>query len=221
MSLLGETTVTREQVAQIVTPMRQTSTYQPVQNGEFLDMLEDVADSKGLVLENPKFGLARKGQRMFGVYKVTGRNHFDGAVELMLGVRNAFDGSVSAGICFGAKVMVCSNLVFTGYAGENGVAGGAFHRHVTKVKTPSLVPRLRDRIEGALGQVDTFMRVQNNFYSHLRDTEIDDNRASDVIIQAARQNVIPKKDILDISDEWLTPQHEDFRDKNAWSLYNA
>ena len=184
-------------------------------------MLENVADSMGLALEEPQFGLAREGQRMFGVYKVRGKNHFDGDVELILGVRNAFDGSISAGICFGSKVIVCQNMVFTGYAGENGTAGGAFHRHVTKVKTPSLVPRLRDKITGALEQVDTFINVQNRFYSHLRDTEIDDNRASNVIIEAARCNVIPKKDILDISNEWLTPQHEDFRDRNAWSLYNA
>jgi len=220
MSLLGKI-VTREQVVQRVVPMRQTATYQPIQNGDFLDMLENVADSMGLALEEPRFGLAREGQRMFGVYKVLGKNHFDGAVELMLGVRNAFDGSISAGICFGSTVIVCENLVFTGYAGENSVAGRAFHRHVTKVKTPSLVPRLRDKIEGALAQVDAFVKVQNDFYTHLQNTEIDNNMASDVIIQTARQNVIPKKDILDISNEWLNPQHEDFKDRNAWSLYNA
>ena len=221
MSLIAEKKVTRQQVIQPVVPMRQTDTYQPVQNGDFLDMLENVAESHGLELGEPQFGEARARQRMFGVYPVNGKNHFGEMVQLMLGVRNAFDGSISAGICFGAKVLVCSNLVFTGYAGEDGIAGKAFHRHVRKTLTPTLVPRLRDRIDAALYQVDNFIGLQNQFYTHLRDTKISEDRASETIIQAARRNVIPKKDILDISDEWLNPQHEDFKDRNAWSLFNA
>lgn len=233
MSLTCSNRVSYEQVIQPVQPTRQTSTYRPIQNRDLLEMLAAVALTHGLDLKNPQFGETKERQRMFGVYEVGGRNHFDNQVRLMLGVRNAFDGMVSASICFGSEVFVCSNMIFTGYANGNGVSGGASHRHVSNSRNPSLTLRLRDRVDMALGQVDKFINFQNKFYGRLRDTKLNDNRASRLIIEAARQNVIPKKDILTVSDEWNLPVrgpkneeeqahfHEEFKPRNAWSLHNA
>ena len=82
---------TFEEVIRPVVPMRDTSTYRPISNLVLLNMLKNVADMQGLELKNPEYGLARKGQRMFGVFEVEGHDHLNGQVKMMMGVRNAFD----------------------------------------------------------------------------------------------------------------------------------
>jgi hypothetical protein len=216
---------TYNQVIQPVVPLRDTRTYQPIQNKELLDMLALAAKEFGLELQSPEdaeYGEARKRQHMFGVFEITGHDHFDNQVKLMLGVRNAFDGSMSVGICFGSKVFVCSNLCFSGYVDDEiGIVGHTSHYHKVRRGQSSLAPRLRTKFSSALKQVDAFKDFQNNFYNGLRDTRLSTNDGYEVIIDAARNDVLPQKDILRVANEWNEPSHQEFADRNAWSLHNA
>ncbi|HUS49792.1 MAG TPA: DUF932 domain-containing protein, partial [Candidatus Paceibacterota bacterium] len=128
MSLIAESgpCTIEEVLSQPIPP--KTKSYQPVSNKELVEMLYNVADSKGLKLTEPKWGMSRLGQRVFGTYKVENQFNLDREAQFMLGVRNSSDKSLAAGVCFGCKVFVCSNLVFTGYANEeNGICGRVFH----------------------------------------------------------------------------------------------
>ena len=128
----GSRIATEEEVRNISVPTA-TRTFQPVRNGELLDMVEKVADTHGLKLANAAFGLAKYGQRMFGTYDLVGQDIGDIA-SFQLGIRNSCDKSLSAGICFGAKVFVCDNLAFVGYAnGEDGISGQVSHKHTPRI----------------------------------------------------------------------------------------
>jgi hypothetical protein len=224
----GKATI--EQVMAHVNPTRLTQTYQPIQNAELLEMLEKVANEYGLTLQNPEFGLARHGQRMFGVYEVKGLDHFNNRVQLMVGVRNAFDGCMSAGICFGSRVFVCSNLIFTGYAEDDNIMGKVTHKHTTNIRAT-----LRDRLIGSLEQVKTFRNFQNRFYTLLEKTKLSPADGCEIIIKAGFDGVIGKKDVLEYADEWFFQEtgprnefdeaereyHKEFKPRNAWSLMNA
>lgn len=220
---------TLEQVRASVVPTRLTSTYQPIQNAELLDMLEKVANEYGLTLQNPTFGLARHGQRMFGVYEVKDLDHFGNRVQLMVGVRNAFDGCMSAGICFGSRVFVCSNLIFTGYAGEDNIMGKVTHKH-----TANINETLFERLRGSLEQVNTFKNFQNRFYKLLEQTKLASADGCELIIKAGFNGVIGKKDVLTFADEWFYQEtgptkdadinreyHKEFKPRTAWSLLNV
>ena len=112
----------------------QTRTYVPVSNQALLEMLQKTANARGLQLGAPQLGLAHKGQRMFGSMEITNQDHFDSQVRLMLGVRNSYNKTMSIGVCFGSKVFVCSNMVFTGYTSEdNDAIGQVHHRHQAEV----------------------------------------------------------------------------------------
>ena len=221
---------TLEQVRQHVNPTRMTNTYQPIQNAPLIDMLEKVSNEYGLTLTNPSFGLARHGQRMFGVYEVKELDHLGGRVQLMIGIRNAFDGCMSAGICFGSKVLVCSNLCFTGYAGEDNVVGRVTHKH-----TANINDTLFDRLRQSLDQVKHFQNFQNRFYQHLENTPLSQADGCELIIKAGFDGVIGKKDVLEYADEWYFQEtgptnefeeaereyHAEFKPRNAWSFLNA
>ena len=202
-----------------------------MQNAPLLDMLHGVAGDHGLTLENPTFGLARKGQRMFGVYEVNGLEHFGNRVQLTLGIRNAFDGCISIGVCFGSKVFVCSNLIFTAYTGDEGLSGNVRRKHLGN----DLSGDVYERLQESLSQVSKYRQAQERFYRHLEETPISRAEGCEIIINAGREGVIGKKDILSYADEWIYqetgPQnefdeaerdwHREFQPRNAWSLMNA
>jgi len=223
-------TATLEQVLQYQAPAPERSNrYQAVQNGELIDMVEKASGQMGLHIHDPQFGLSRKGMRMFGVFEVSGLDMFDESAKLMLGIRNSFDGSLRAAICFGSKVFVCSNLIFSGYVGDEGIVGGARHRHTVNVSET-----LFDRILESLQQVNEYRDSQSLFYNKLQNTPLTRAEGCEIIVNAGFAGVIGKTDVLPYADEWLFQEtgprnkaeenrewHEDFKYRNAWSLMNA
>ncbi|MCD6436375.1 MAG: DUF932 domain-containing protein [Clostridiales bacterium] len=221
---------TLEQVLKYVSPVSNLSNkYQAVQNKELIDMVEKAAGDRGLQIQNPSFGLSRKGMRMFGVYEVSGLDMFNDSAKLMLGIRNSFDGSLRAAICFGSKVFVCSNLVFSGYIGDEGVVGGAHHQHRGNV-----FATLFERITESLKQIDDYREFQSAFYNKLQKTPLTRAEGCEIIVNAGFQRVIGKTDILPHADEWIFQEtgprneaeaerewHKDFQTRNAWSLMNV
>ena len=228
MSLITESGICtiQEILNQPVPP--KTSTYQPIANAELIEMLHNVADSHGLVLTNPQWGMARFGQRVFGTYNVENQYNLGGKCQFMLGVRNSSDKSLSAGCCFGSRVFVCSNLVFTGYAGEDCICGKIFHKHTTNIKDT-----LYERLQSALSQFEKFRDFQESFYSRLEKININDDLAFSMVVKAVMAEAIPNKDVIKVANAWLkqgiAPENEaeaqewykDFYGRNAWSLFNV
>lgn len=226
----GSSVRTRDYFGKVTLPKR-TCTYRPVPHIRFMDMIYGTAERMGLKVneEEEILGSGREGQQLFGTVPVIGNDHLNNTVELMLGFRNSYDKSLSAGLCFGSQVFVCSNLCFTGYADpELGIVGKISHKHTTHVYTG-----LPERIEGGLGQFETFRNFQEKFFHRLKDTPVDDDRACGTLVRAAKQGDINVTDILDIISHWkfqekrpeveVIPEnwHDDFQERNAWSLFNC
>lgn len=216
---------TQAQAFSIPVPAK-TRTYAPVANQEFFELLMQNAATRGLKLQSPQFGLARKMQRMFGCVEVVNSDCLKNEVSMMLGFRNSYDGSLSVGICFGSKVFVCSNMCFSGYAGEDGVAGQFTKRHVGDV-----FEGIQSRIDDSLNQFDIFRTYQETFYKVLQNRNVDNQRAHDLIIRAARHGAINTTDIITVADEWAWQRHApeektdrewypNFMNNTAFSLFN-
>tara|TARA_Y100000310_G_scaffold56232_1_gene51591 strand:+ start:27227 stop:28024 length:798 start_codon:yes stop_codon:yes gene_type:complete len=218
---------TRHDIDLVSLPNR-TRTYTPVPHGEVVDIVETEAQNMGLTVKNPVFGLARKGQQLFGAFEVVGQDHLGGEVQLMLGFRNSYDKSLSLGVCFGAKVFVCSNLCFSGYAGEEGVAGSISQKHTTFV-----YEKVMDKLHAGLSQFGIFRDAQEKFFGRLGEAKLDDDKAYATIVRAAQADAIRNADILDVAKVWNyqehrpeteeTPDdwHTEFQPRNAWSLFNC
>jgi hypothetical protein len=194
-------------------------------------MIELVAEQHGLKLINEQLGMDLKGQRMFGVADVEGMDFFDGRVQLMIGFCNSYNRSMSARVCIGGKVFVCSNRAFHCYTDDmTGVAGMAVHPHRVNIKDG-----LYQRIEHAFETLHEFREAQERFYTKLEETPVTTDQAYSMIVQAGKAGVINKTKILTIATEWdhqgMEPEnalqveewdwHAEFKDRNAWSLFNA
>jgi hypothetical protein len=226
---------TREELDMIKMPGR-TRSYTPVSHGTVIDTVAREARNMGLKVitdtehktKAPEFGTAKKGDQFFGAFYVEGQDHLGGEVQLMLGFRNSYDKSLSVSVCFGARVLVCSNLCFSGYAGEDGISGTITHKH-----TMNVLGKLNERLIAGLSQFEIYRNSQESFFDRLKCQEMDNDKALATIVRAARHDAIRTSDIINVANHWeyqgRTPEtevkpdnwHKDFQDRNAWSLFNC
>lgn len=206
-----------------------THSYVALPNEHLVKMVHDVAKLHGLKLTNERLGLDLKGMRFFGVVDVEGKSFFENRIRLMVGFCNSYNKSMSARVCIGGTVIVCSNMAFHAYTDElSGVTGIAAHEHRINI-----YDGLFQRIKAAFDTIETFRKVQNHFYKRLTDERIKRDKANSIIVQAAQAGVINKTRILSIVNEWeyqeVAPKdrsdgrewHSQFQSRNAYSLFNA
>ena len=187
---------------------QETSTYKPVSHYDLATNLAEVSATllRDYELDRSQYGLARDGNQLFGVH--TYRNGSD-SMGLSIGFRNSYDKSMSVGIAIGASVFVCDNLALTG---EIAIA----RKHTSNV--------WQDLEELT---ITTIYRSQNNFTRIVEDAQImqgqylSDNDAYRLIGLLYGNGIITPRQIPIVKKEWLTPSHDDFTDRNTWSLYNA
>jgi len=204
-----------------------TPTYKPLPNAVLLDMINTVAGQNNLVLVNEELGMDLKGQRFFGVCDIQGKTFFDGQIQMQIGFCNSYNKSMSARVCIGGKVMVCSNRAFHAYTDDlTGVNGMAAHPHYINVEAG-----LFQRIQAAFSQIGDFKNSQEKFYRELLRRRIDPNYAYATIVRAALAGVINKTKVLTIANEWDRQEkepdtnvyewHQEFRRRTGYSLFNA
>jgi hypothetical protein len=203
----GAEDATLDQLATIPLP-QETKSYKPVAHGELANMLKLMASNllPEFDLVKSQFGLARDGQKMFGVH--TFKNG-DSALGLSIGFRNSYDRSLSVGIAVGASVFVCDNLMLTGDL-------TVLRKHTINV---------HDDIDGlALSAIyksrKAFSQIKQDS-DVMKEIPLTDNDAYRNIGLLYGNGILTPRQIPVVKNEWLKPSHDDFEDRNVWSFYNA
>jgi hypothetical protein len=124
-----------------------------------------------------------------------------------MGLRSSHDKSLAISVCSGAKVFVCDNGVFAG------------DYSVRKLHTTGF--RLLQEIDGAFRVFSDKVGGIAKMVENLRGRELQDMEAKALLVDAFRQDVMPWTYMKDVQKQYLEPAHEDFKPRNAWSLYNA
>ena len=103
----GAKAATRDQVAAAITPAR-TRTWVPIPHALLLDDVQGTLERSGLSVVTEALGLTHDGARCFSLLQVAnGDNPED--FGLVVGLRNSYDQTFSAGLVVGASVFVCDN----------------------------------------------------------------------------------------------------------------
>jgi len=138
---------------------------------------------------------------------------------------------MSARVCIGGKVFVCSNRAFHAYTDDcTGVVGMALHPHRINV-----YDGLYQRIDNAFSTIEDYRRSQENFYDRLQNTRLTQDEAYALIVRSAQNGIINKIRILNVAQQWdwngQEPEteiqrvewnwHPEFVGRNAFSLFNA
>lgn len=199
---------TREQVEAVVTPQA-TMSWVPVAHDVLLGRVQHSLVQGGWDIRGEAHALSHENQRYFGLMEVglPGEEHAD--YSMVIGLRNSHDKKFPAALCLGSQVFVCDNLAFSG---EIKLA----RRHTRFIERD--LPRV---ILSAVGQLNDHRKLQDRRISCYKEVGLNDHEANDIVIQALDSGVITCTKIPEVLQQWRTPAHPEFNERNAWSLFNG
>jgi len=197
--------VSRDEVARVDTPCS-TDTWRPVPHIDVIDAVTKVVRAHDWEIEGEKYGLAREGQKMFGVMEIARSSSPEW--HRCIGIRNSHDKSFAVGLSAGIVVCVCTNLAFGGTT------------VVKRRHTSGIV--LADLIDQAVASLEDDFLTTEAVCEDLKDIKLkNDDEARSSIVRAAELGVINSCDILPAYREFKSPSHVEFKEPTRWSLMNA
>jgi len=197
--------VGREEIACIDTPCS-TDTWHPVPHIDVIEAVTEVINAHRWEIEGEKYGLAREGQKMFGVMEISRSSSPEW--HRCIGIRNSHDKSFAVGLSAGIVVCVCTNMAFGGTTVIK-------RRHTSGIDLAELIDRAVASLE------DDFLTTET-VCEDLKDVYLkDDDEARSCIVRAAELGVINSCDILSVYREFKKPSHVEFQEPTRWSLMNA
>jgi hypothetical protein len=206
----GAEVVTRDQVAAVPLPAA-TKTWHPIPHLELVDMVAGTLAVNGLQVVRETFGMARNGARFFATLDLrNGVNQPD--YGLTIGIRNSHDQSFPAAGVIGSRVFVCDNLAFSGEVKFS-------RKHTSRIMDalPGVTTRAVARLIELRGHQDRRIAAYKGYhFSSDRDPLV-----ADVILRALEVEALPQPMLNPLLREWRNPTHVEFREPNAWSLFNC
>lgn len=197
--------VSRDEVARIDTPCS-TDTWRPVPHIDVIEAVTKVVRAHDWKIDGEKFGLAREGQKMFGVMEIARSSSPEW--HRCIDIRNSHDKSFAVGLSAGIVVCVCTNMAFGGTTVIK-------RRHTSGIDLAELIDRAVVSLE------DDFLTTET-VCEDLKDVYLkDDDEARSSIVRAAELGVINSCDILPVYREFKSPSHAEFKEPTRWSLMNA
>ncbi len=183
-----------------------TRTHFPIPHQHFIEQVYHQAHKSGLTIVRREFALTKDGARLFGVLTC---QELDSQFGMAIGLRNSHDKSMSAGLAAGMKVFICDNLSM--WAQE--VIRRKHSRFISR-DLPRLIMELMARIL-VLGE------RQKGIVANMRQRQLQPAQASHIMIEAVRKGAMPASKIGKVAEEWNEPRHEEFEERNCWSLLNC
>ncbi len=190
-----------------------TETWQPISHDAFDRLVRATIEDAGIEVHRVEYGLSRPTEegyrhRLFGIYH-TKNDILPGEAKATIGLRNSTDQSLSAGLVFGSAIFVCDNLAFAG-------------QFVIKRRhTKRILDDLPGLVRQGIAHFEDHVGAQKELFERLKQAAIVNSQAHDLLVRAAASGVISFAGIRKVRKEWIAPSHEAFKERNAWSLYNA
>lgn len=199
-----------------VTLPERTRTYTPVGYTELIAMAEDALNLRDFDMTPNKIELAKDGQQMFGTWVVTPQDADDGTegYQRVLGIRSSYDKSLPCGFVMGVRIMVCSNLQFSG------------QYKTTRRHTGNILEDLPWDVHKLVSNGLSGYSADIEFLESSKEVMLDRRlggrpgvRVNDFIVRSMEKNVINSSQIGRVVSEFSSPSFEAFGD-HAGSLYN-
>ena len=166
--------VGRDEIAMVPTPTA-TASWKPVSHSEVIDAVTDVVKAHRWTILEEQYGLARDGQRMFGMIRINKSSSMEWS--RCIGIRNSHDRTIAVGLSAGISVHVCSNLCFGGSTVLK-------RRHTSRIELNGLVLE-------AVNALELEFLTLENVAEELKIDELNDDEVRASLVVAAECQAIP------------------------------
>ena len=193
------------ELAMIKVPER-TETYIPVSHQELVTKIKGAGiDHYKSDPMDTRLEVNHRGQQMFG--KMTFFDP-DNTMRRCIGFRNSYDKTLPIGVCGGAEVVVCSNLMFVGDIIK-------MRKHTQNVEDDidALIQKLFDDVDRRYDQ-----SIDDR--QHMREIEFSDRDTGNYLGQLfVNKDVLNSSQLNKATKEWF--ESPVFKERTLWSAYNA
>ena len=197
---------TRDFLFDVALPVK-TESYSPVSHRNILDATYEQLDRHNLRVTSEGFNSNKFGTEVIGYLDI---NHPDlNTLGMRLAFRNSYDKSMSVAFAAGSFVAICSN----------GMVSGEI-QYIRK-HTGGVVQELNEKIITTINQLGEHFDKMVRHSQQLHNIEMTKEQYAELMgrLYIVDKVIIPTQ-LSVISKEIDNPTFEDFRDMNAWSLYN-
>src|SRR5207248_1418736 len=199
-------TIDREALALVPTPLA-TDTHRPIPHHEIVTALVETLGFRHIGVVRDEYAVSPDGMKMFGVLDLETEMH---GCRFSIGVRNSHDKSMRLAMTCGYRVLVCSNMAFSG---DFTPILAKHSKSFSLIDCIALgVNRMQRNFEPMRKQVEAWQR-----------SELTDVTAKVVIYEAFVEGRLeaPKHLARTVDDVYFEPKYEEFRSRTIWSLSNA
>lgn len=203
----GGRAVTRQEVEAVPVP-EATKTWRPVSYGSAIELLHETISAKiGLPVKQEAYGLNKAGDQLFAL---TTLDTGDAAHGLSIGLRQSYNKSLALGVAVGAQVFVCDNLCFSGDAFM------VVRKNTVNVWV-DFQSMLVHQVKESLVHYEHMQADIRTFKS----TACELSRGYELLGRAYGEGLLTDRQTTVAFEDWRTPRHVEFADRNMWALYNA
>ena len=188
----------------------QTETYIPVSHQELVTKIKEAGTKHYNTSPfETKLEINHRGQQMFGSMTFHDGSQLSGSgMNRSIGFRNSYDKTLPIGVCGGASVFVCSNLMFTGDIIK-------MRKHTQNVEDDLdiLIQKLFDDVDRRYDK-----SVQDSLA--MKGIGFSDKEMGDYLGQLfVNQHVLNGSQLNKAAKEWF--ESPVFKERTLWSAYNA
>lgn len=195
-----------------------TPTYYPIQHDDFYKSAQAFLRNIGVGVKTVEFGLSLDSAKLF-MWLETDVKIKD--QPLYIGGRNSCDKSMSAGLCVGTQITVCSNKVIASY--KNG--GVAIRKHSSEANLDKLGMDFEALVSDTIStdyesngtNYGTFFYALND----LKRREITLLEAKALLTDMYLLRSIAARDIPLIYDQFIHPRHPESNEHTAYNFMMA
>lgn len=190
------------------TEKKKGSLHVPIPHSDLYDMVRgEIGKQTQYNVVSENFGVTDDGARFFGLMEIKNGHNADDH-GLVVGLRNSHDKSFAGGLVVGSHVFVCDNLAFSGEI------------KVLRKHTNNIMRDLPGLITNAVAKIGSSVDFQNLRFDAYKNTPIDTPQADHILMDAWREGVLSSRTVAKAREEWDKPSHDEFQDRNVWSLFN-
>ena len=213
----NDTPITRPEMELLPLPQSMGRFHAPYSFSDYVEQVHEALDKEGLEASEEEYVMQKDGQRMFGAMVIapkvlTGELITSDEWSVLMGVRGSHDQSAQRGICLGSRVMVCSNLCFSGNLGT-----------FASKQTTNLRYRIPGLIRGAVARLPEMAEKLERTYEGYKDFDLKPRFGDAALVEMHRRGALAAPQLGRAIAEWDRPCHEEHaaQGHTAWRLLNA
>ena len=217
--LYSPANTSREGLNFLATPPAMGRFHKPYSFADYVNNVEESLDRAGLTIVDQEYEVTPDAMSLFGAMEVVPRAlegeliPADSDYRLLVGVRGSHNQRIPRGLVLGSRVMVCSNLCFSGNIGQ-----------FNSKQTTNLVKRLPRLIAEVVGQIPELAQAQDDKFAAYKDYQFSNPRAGDAaLVEIFRQGGLSAAQLGKAIREYDQPTYKEHAEfgKSAWLAMNA